>query len=492
MTVAGIRSRKSTFDTASTESFLLAARSALRKQAPPVEAPINPINAPLSKTSLKAQMTGRPSVNLPSEKMGAFLTEVKSAKLKKVSSTKAPPLTSDNARVALARSLSGTAKGKELLRDIARRKSTTELHVQAGQKRKRYDTDTETQAEACEYKALYHTSKFHNRCSVATTSKRVATEVSLTVSDASTSSVPSSSNFSNIGSYSQANPTWPSISTTDTDLTTPSLCSDNENDEASPEDALPPTPPRRPPTPPRRLKKHPSRNLLDTPDVDKSLPEIIDIGDECAREGDAVIEGATLAPINTAVRQRTASTSSVEDAFARRLPTSPLPAVVAKKPKPPGRSRATLHIQRITYSEPDGTANQSAFAHPPITVSKATPSAQALKKPAIRTPKSCTASTGQFQEESPQETRSSPHERMRRTLDAELRRAGDHLWEGNETEDGLEDGIFTAVGVKDMQGGFLARGGGGGSPVYMGVGYVQGAEDYTRDGQTRRTNMRVH
>lgn len=139
------------FNTASTESFLISARAALRKQNPPVEAPINPINAPPSRTSIKAQMTGRPSVNLPSEKMGAFLTEVKSAKLKKVSGSMAPPLSSDSARTALARSLSGTAKGKELLRDMERRKSITDLDAQAGQKRKRSLTDTDTVAEPGEY-----------------------------------------------------------------------------------------------------------------------------------------------------------------------------------------------------------------------------------------------------------------------------------------------------------------------------------------------------
>ena len=147
MTVTSIRSQRMTFNTASTDSFLVAARAALRKQGPPVEAPINPLHAPLSKTSIKAQMTGRPSVNLPSEKMGAFLTEVKSAKLKKVSGNMAPPLSSDSARVALARSLSGTSKGRELL---ARRKSLTELDAQVGQKRKRDDTDTETQQKPCE------------------------------------------------------------------------------------------------------------------------------------------------------------------------------------------------------------------------------------------------------------------------------------------------------------------------------------------------------
>ena len=65
------------------------------------------------------------------------------------------------------------------------------------------------------------------------------------------------------------------------------------------------------------------------------------------------------------------------------------------------------------------------------------------------------------------------------TLDAEIRRAGDQLWKDDE-RDPFDDGALVDVGTKDMRGGFLARGGGGGSPVYMGVGYVQGAEDRPR------------
>lgn len=149
VTVAGIRSQNAAMPTASTDSFLAAARAALRKQAPPMEAPINPLHAPRPAVlSSKAQRTGRPSVNVPSEKMEAFLTEVRSAKLKKVSGTLAPPLSSDSARTSLARSLSGTEKGKELLRTIERRRSLIDMEPQLGQKRKRAQEDTGMNAES--------------------------------------------------------------------------------------------------------------------------------------------------------------------------------------------------------------------------------------------------------------------------------------------------------------------------------------------------------
>lgn len=39
------------------------------------------------------------------------------------------------------------------------------------------------------------------------------------------------------------------------------------------------------------------------------------------------------------------------------------------------------------------------------------------------------------------------------------------------------------VGTKSKRKGFLARGGAGGPPVFMGVGYVEGAEEDEDDGE---------
>lgn len=82
----------------------------------------------------------------------------------------------------------------------------------------------------------------------------------------------------------------------------------------------------------------------------------------------------------------------------------------------------------------------------------------------------------------------SAHNRRRRTLDEELRHAGDHLW--NNSDD-LEHGTLVAVGDMDNHGGFLARGGAGGEPVFMGVGYVQGVEDHTRGKQPLSSTTRL-
>ena len=58
----------------------------------------------------------------------------------------------------------------------------------------------------------------------------------------------------------------------------------------------------------------------------------------------------------------------------------------------------------------------------------------------------------------------------RRTLDEEIQDSFDDDFN-------LESGVFTGVGTKSKKKGFLARGGAGGSPVFMGVGYVEGVEE---------------
>ncbi|KII89628.1 hypothetical protein PLICRDRAFT_52794 [Plicaturopsis crispa FD-325 SS-3] len=55
--------------------------------------------------------------------------------------------------------------------------------------------------------------------------------------------------------------------------------------------------------------------------------------------------------------------------------------------------------------------------------------------------------------------------KRRLTLDEELRDAD------------LDSGVLTGVGTRSKHKGFLAHGGAGGAPVFMGVGYVEGAEE---------------
>jgi len=92
-------------------------------------------------------------------------------------------------------------------------------------------------------------------------------------------------------------------------------------------------------------------------------------------------------------------------------------------------------------------------------------------------------------ERSKRSSSASRQEERRRTLDAELRRVGDILWREDADEDEMDSGSLFGVGTLDTQKGFLSGGGGGGVPVFMGVGYVTGVEqDENEERLSRRRN----
>lgn len=67
------------------------------------------------------------------------------------------------------------------------------------------------------------------------------------------------------------------------------------------------------------------------------------------------------------------------------------------------------------------------------------------------------------------------HASRRPTLDEELEDAFRRQSDSYD-EHLLESGVFTGVGTRSKKKGFLARGGAGGEPVFMGEGYVEGVE----------------
>jgi hypothetical protein len=67
--------------------------------------------------------------------------------------------------------------------------------------------------------------------------------------------------------------------------------------------------------------------------------------------------------------------------------------------------------------------------------------------------------------------------KRRLTLDEELRDAHHFDFESNVDEHGQESGFFVGVGTRSKKHGFHAHGGAGGTPVFMGKGYVEGAEE---------------
>jgi hypothetical protein len=116
---------------------------------------------------------------------------------------------------------------------------------------------------------------------------------------------------------------------------------------------------------------------------------------------------------------------------ARRLPTSPLNSrSTPKKPKPPSRQRASARPR--AYFPQNDAENDSTM-----------------------------------QETHPAEATSHYNTRRRSLSFGEMRN-------GDDPADLEDSETLIGIGARDQRGGFLARGGAGGEPVFMGEGYVKG------------------
>jgi len=72
---------------------------------------------------------------------------------------------------------------------------------------------------------------------------------------------------------------------------------------------------------------------------------------------------------------------------------------------------------------------------------------------------------------------SASQSRRPQSLQEELGKATAELRHELDGEDDLDNGVFIGVGTMSRRRGFLAHGGAGGAPVFMGVGYVEGVEE---------------
>lgn len=237
---------------------------------------------------------------------------------------------------------------------------------------------------------------------------------------------------------------------------TPSLCSDNdiEREDVSLDDQLPSTPP---------APVGPSRNVY------RFKGNGIPVQQECSRntQGGQNFESSFL---------EVRSQHPRPNIFDKRPPSSPFPDKSPRRPRPPSRisrpappSRQEDHSDEedplsLSFSSPDDTSLQRKTTSRSQAKNIAEPSTQSHDTHSL------SLSSRSF---SHARRRSSSQLSRRRTLDEELRDIpfGHH-------ED-LEEAVLTGVGTRSKRHGFLAHGGAGGAPVFMGVGYVEGAE---RDG----------
>ncbi|KAI0071973.1 hypothetical protein K474DRAFT_1668391 [Panus rudis PR-1116 ss-1] len=647
----------SSHSASSTDSFLASARASLRPTSLPIEAPINPIYAPGTE---RTKRTGKPTVGVPSDKMAAFLTEIKSARLRRTGS--ANTLNGDQSRANLSMNgsfssgsgnnsltssiASGSGSGssrndrpsrpppsssadtsttngssgstgegpsllnisiskgnkgpprrvqsdlgdqsvsfaanssmrRDILRDLAKKKqaersmsfdsANLDISVSAGVGGKRKRGVGEGEFQVPDLPA-----------------KRRAMEQSPTSSSSSVSTSQSSQSSSIIlpDSLTSANPSYASAFTytrtrqwrtnhtigSGTDITTPSLCSDNEGEgegEAG-EDKLLATPtgsdtrderrrelreeqvgkgeatersrspvPRKAPTadteapqPPPQAAKQPKPSLQT-----RAVPTISTSISTAKTNGDSNQSSATT------------TTTTTANLFTnpKRIPSSPLPAHAnPRKPQPPrskAKSKAKITKPKIVVKakakQPvvEDEFDQQQEGGDPLDLSGSPPPASSATLNGSRPPSRAGQQNGQEEarrsriprkangklptkdketakpskvpvpraQPEPSQSRQDPnhnaeagdgdqqgsfrlseppppsthHIKRRRTLDEELRRAGDHLWDQDDEGGDMENGMFVALGTQKRKG-FLKGGGAAGVPVYMGVGYVEGAED---------------
>jgi hypothetical protein len=252
------------------------------------------------------------------------------------------------------------------------------------------------------------------------------------------------------------------MSVADTDLTTPSLCSDDEGlpDDITPEEILPPTPPIRPQIIRKAQPRVEPQQVLDV-DMEPSPPS------------------------------KASSRRLGEILMAKRPPVSPIPAHTSRKPRPPARSPKKAPIAMPVAEDSEEDPLSLSYSPPPPSTVFLTPDPESHMRspPSSREvsipPSSYVSESGKSRGGSLASTSRTSQMRARRrgTLDEELQDA-------TEESSDLENGVLMGVGTRSRKRGFLARGGAGGEPVFMGVGYVEGAEEDGMDVRDRPARRR--
>lgn len=226
----------------------------------------------------------------------------------------------------------------------------------------------------------------------------------------------------------------------------------------------------------------------------------------------------SFVPIHPVTPEDPADHSPQSTVFKKRLPVSPLPAKTLRKPHPPNRRRSTPHPKKLSLPPTDHADDDEEVLSPPPVLSFLTPPA-AISTPGLvpqnHPPNSKAVMdtpdifNGPPKQSQPRNTRPAPPPRSRipvpssrlqhkKSSSSELNKSlsskkrmslGEELWIAQqsdelsgeeEEEEDLHHGLYVGTGTRSKKEGFLAHGGAGGIPVFMGAGYVDGTEDEER------------
>jgi hypothetical protein len=189
--------------------------------------------------------------------------------------------------------------------------------------------------------------------------------------------------------------------------------------------------------------------------------------------------------------------------FSKRPPTSPMLLDTPRKPRPPARplGRATPRSTARSKSK-SGRDGDNEEEDDPLALSFSSPDVVALSSLQSKSKEPTTAAGAKKKkrrspsremyleprdpepDSAPTRGESTNSARRRPTLDEELRQAhARSLLHENDEEPDLYSGTLVGVGTRSKQKGFLAHGGAGGVPVFMGDGYVDGVEVSDGEGE---------
>lgn len=302
----------------------------------------------------------------------------------------------------------------------------------------------------------------------------------------------------------------------ETDITTPSLSSDNEHENGSNESQEhqpPPTPPPEASTSYGMQAKGGESSARN-----ERGPSVHDADDEGYAEADSY--RPTRQQDKTRFRTRIVQSPEMAETFAKRAPTSPRLLDSPRRPRPPARPRivqeasqldephSTEHSLHASFTSAELTSfsqggesrieyeqeqqNASVQETPPRRfpirppkgmfkppTQKAMPSRLPIRK-VLQKSKIPKPSARPMSNAAPSGSRTV---RRRESLDAELARAEAEAEEAYEAdildEDvQLQSGTLTSRGSRSRKQGFIAFGGAGGPSAVMGDGTVEGIEDF--------------